>query len=113
MDTDHMVQWRKASVFGVFESRVCNHPTQRLLLELEAMLSNDTRHLERVEQYLLHKTQPERGCCRSLRPVTVYTVGRKVYSQNPCDRYGESVNDLRPESYFLARGEQSEQEERR
>jgi hypothetical protein len=40
------------------------------------MLPNDIRHLEHVEQYSLNKTQPERGCCQALRPVTVYSLAR-------------------------------------
>jgi hypothetical protein len=34
---------------------------------LKAMSTNDIRYLERVEQYWLSRTQPNRGRCRSVR----------------------------------------------
>jgi hypothetical protein len=77
MDTDHMVQWRKASVFGVLETPGEQTPDAKASSrKFEAMIPNDIRHLERVEQYSLSKTQPERGCCQALRQVTVYSLAR-------------------------------------
>jgi hypothetical protein len=71
LDTEYMYQWRKSSVFGRSEDAGCRkHPTRLSSAYVKAMISNDTRHLERVEQHLefLSSTQPTRGRSRSIHP---------------------------------------------
>ena len=49
---------------------------------LKAMLANDTRHLERVEQNVLSKTQPHLGHSRSIDPPSqrIDQSGRSISS---------------------------------